>query len=123
MPDNISAEEVKALPSHFKMNARKKGEFGPPVFDEVWTRYNFRHFKRGFSWGVILVSPIFFQFALFTNYLKPATFSRSQLFVYPVFIGCIVGSCFGAMEILGNPQRRYETPVILMPSKNDEKPI
>ena len=29
----------------------KKGEFGPPAFDEGNLSYSWRVFKRGFSWG------------------------------------------------------------------------
>lgn len=31
----------------------KKGEFGPPVFDETSWAYRWRVFKRGFLWGNI----------------------------------------------------------------------
>ena len=29
-------------------------EFGPPVFDETNLSYNWRGFKRGFTWGTLL---------------------------------------------------------------------
>lgn len=76
MPKGISVDEFKALPSHFKRNARKVGEFGPPLFDESWYQYNLRAFKKGLTWGVILLTPIFFQFALYSRWMKPGIYTK-----------------------------------------------
>ena len=49
------AERAKINPLLLKY-ARKKGEFGPPVFDERKRTYYWRNFKKGFNWGFIIMT-------------------------------------------------------------------
>ena len=104
-------KEINGYPESIKelmfKNERKKGEFGPPVFDEYKSVYRWRQFKKGFSWGFILTLPIFYQFGFHQHWMYPTKYTKGQLAGFPLVISVCAGCAFGFYEMILNPQTCY----------------
>ena len=107
IPEGIPEEKANILYRY----ARRPGEFGPPMHDEKKNSYRWRHFKKGFNWGFILSSSIFYQYAYYSFVMTPALYSKRELMTLPLLIGTFSGIGFGFYEIMMNPQKTYK-PIV-----------
>ena len=103
MPDEIKNILFK--------NSRKKGEFGPPLFDETKSSYRWRLFKKGFLWGFMLGNVISYQYAYYTFIMTPALYTKRELLGVPLMIAGLSGISFGFVEIFMNPQKNFKPKI------------
>ena len=101
--------------------SRKTGEFGPPIHDENKNSYRKRHFWRGFNWGFLLSTTIFYQYGYYTFCTTPALFSKRQLLVIPMVLGACTGVGFGIYEVMLNQQKTYKPKVYKLDSAMGKK--
>ena len=88
--------------------------FGPPAFDESFSTYTWRVFKRGFSWGkkitishkigFMLTTVVMVQYQYVMFLMKGmAGRSPSVLLMQPLVYGVLVGTGFGFYENICYP--------------------
>ena len=99
LPDNERNKLNPLVIAH----ARKRGEFGPPLFDERKSTHNWRHFKKGFNWGFMMMTTAFYQISYYNRLFFPVRFTTPQLVILPPFGGAIIGFGYGFYEVLCNP--------------------
>ena len=68
---------------------------------------------------MILLTPIFFQFAMYSRWMKPGMYTKQQVVAMPILVGVMFGSLFGVYECVSNPQRTYQTPVMKLKSSSN----
>ena len=100
---------MSKLPNHVLRNARKEGQFGPPLYDESTSSYRWRIFKKGFSWGFMLTSTILYQYSYYTFLSRPAQYTKKQLMTMPLILALACGTGMGVIDVVSNPQRTYKT--------------